>query len=207
MGGKSIPRFISKTFAKGIAVILPVLGAVYVLSWAAGDMEKAIKSVLLWVIPASFYIPGLGILVFVTITFLLGLLMYPWVTRIVFKHADRFFRRIPLFSSVYSPIKDLLDLFGGDMARQLGSPVMIRVPGTDMETLGFITRSSTENLPPGMVPDGHVVVFVQWTSQIGGYCFVVPENSVRKVDISVEAGMRWALTGGLSAPGQKTEAD
>jgi uncharacterized membrane protein len=200
MSKKNNTRFISKTFAQGIAVVLPVVGAGYVLTWAARDTEKAIKSILLAVIPESLYIPGLGIAVFVAFTFMLGLLMYPWITRIVLNTADNFFRKVPLFGSVYSPIRDFLDLFGGDMADQLGDPVMIQVPGTEMETLGFVTRRTGDNLPEGMLPDDHIVVYVQWSSQIGGYCFVVPEKAVRPLDLSVEEGMRWALTAGLSAP-------
>jgi uncharacterized membrane protein len=142
----------------------------------------------------------LGIVAFATLTFLPGLLMYPWMTRILLSGADRLFRRIPIFGTVYRPIKDLFDLFGGDMVEQLGEPVMIKIPGSEMETLGFITRKNSDNLPDGMIPEGHIVVYVQWSSQIGGYCFAVPEDSVRSVGLTVEEGMRWALTAGLSSP-------
>ncbi len=207
MGKEHFARFFSRTFAKGLAILLPVLAAAYVLSWAARDSEKAMRALLLTFIPESFYIPGLGIFAFVLVTFLLGLLMYPWVTRAVFVSADAVFRRIPLFGSVYSPVKDLMDLFGGDMAEQLGEVVMISVPGTQMETLGFVTRRNNEGMPEGTVPDGHVVVYVQWSSQIGGYCFIVPEESIRPLDLTVEEGMRWSLTAGLSTPKSKAGID
>ena len=35
---------------------------------------------------------------------------------------------------------------------------------------------------------------------MGGYCFLVPRESIRPVDLSVEEGMRWALTAGISGP-------
>jgi uncharacterized membrane protein len=93
-----------------------------------------------------------------------------------------------------------MGLVGGDMEKKLGRPVMVTVPNTNMETLGFVTREGTDGLPEGFLPDDHLVVYVQWSSQIGGYCFIVPKNSVRYLDISIEEGMRWSLTAGLSAP-------
>jgi len=44
------------------------------------------------------------------------------------------------------------------------------------------------------------VKYVQWGYQLGGFCFVVPRDAVRPVDMSVEDGLRWALTAGVSAP-------
>ena len=195
---QSLPRFLSKTFFKGLAIVIPVTVAGYVLVWVFSDAESFFKSLMLLVLPEAYYIPGLGLVAFLIATFFLGLLMYPLITRSLLKRTDRLFRRIPLFGNIYSPVKDLFELFGGDMAHQLGRPVMIKVPNTEMETLGFVTRRTNENLPDGMIPDNHLVVFVQWSSQIGGYCFIVPEDAVRPLDLTVEQGMRWALTAGLS---------
>jgi uncharacterized membrane protein len=69
-----------------------------------------------------------------------------------------------------------------------------------LETLGFVTRDDLSDLPDGLSKNDYVVVYVQWSSQIGGYCFLVPRSAVRPVDMTVEEGMRWALTAGISAP-------
>ena len=55
-------------------------------------------------------------------------------------------------------------------------------------------------MPNGLACEDRIVVYVQWSSQVGGYCFVVPRESVRPVNMTVEEGMRWALTAGISAP-------
>jgi uncharacterized membrane protein len=145
--------------------------------------------------------------VLATVIFLLGLLMYPWVAGKIFKIFDRLMRKIPIFSSIYSPMRDLMDMLGNDISKQLGQPVMIKVPNTEMETLGFITREDAQDLPDGLLPKNHVVVYVQWSSQVGGYCFIVPKDHVREVNLTAEEGMRWSLTAGLSAPprNQKSE--
>lgn len=158
------------------------------------------KGLLLTIIPPEFYVPGLGLVIVAVGIFCVGLLMYPWLTRKLLDGADRVFRRLPFFGSIYSPTRDLMDLLGADVQEQLGQVVLIKIPNTDMETLGFVTRDDLSDLPDGFPADGHVVVYVQWSSQIGGYCFVVPRDAVRPIDMTVEPGMRWALIAGVSVP-------
>ncbi len=166
-----------------------------------GDLEALFRNLVQRLLPEGIYFPGLGILFLAGTLLLVGLLMYPWLTRQVLTGFDKLFRKIPLFNSIYSPVRDLMEMFGGGgMKEKLGQVVMITVPNTKMESLGFITQKDGSDLPDGFIPKDHVVVYVQWSSQIGGYCFIVPRESVREVDISVEDGLRWSLTAGLSAP-------
>lgn len=169
--------------------------------WVIRDSDRIVRSALVSVLPEETFLPpGLGILLFFLITLLAGLLMYPWITRRALLGVDSTFRRIPFFRSVYSPVKDFFDLFDKNVSEELSAVVMIKVPGTEMETLGFVTKRDNEGLPEGFLPEGHLAVYVQWSSQIGGYCFIVPEASVRYVNLTVEQGMRWSLTAGLSSP-------
>ncbi|WP_462269666.1 DUF502 domain-containing protein [Desulfobacter sp.] len=191
---------LSKLFIKGLSIVLPIAVALYVMVWMIRSSEGAVKGILTTILPPGAYIPGMGLLTIIALVFVAGLLMYPWLTRKLFRTADKTLRKIPLFGNVYAPVKDLMGLVGGDMEKKLGRPVMVTVPNTNMETLGFVTRDGTDGLPEGFLPDDHLVVYVQWSSQIGGYCFIVPKNSVRYLDISIEEGMRWSLTAGLSAP-------
>lgn len=191
---------INQTFLQGLSLFLPFAIALYFIIWLVGDTEQLVKKLLITFIPESYYIPGLGLVALVVVIFLLGLLMYPWLAGQVVKAFDKLMRKIPIFSSIYSPMRDLMDMFGNDISKQLGQPVMITVPNTKMETLGFITREDAQDLPDGLLPENHVVVYVQWSSQVGGYCFIVPKDHIRKVNLTAEEGMRWALTAGLSAP-------
>jgi uncharacterized membrane protein len=198
---KILLSFLSQAIGKGLAVTLPIIIAAYVIVWVIRDSDRIVRSALVSVLPEETFLPpGLGILLFFLITLLAGLLMYPWITRRALLGVDSTFRRIPFFRSVYSPVKDFFDLFDKNVSEELSAVVMIKVPGTEMETLGFVTKRDNEGLPEGFLPEGHLAVYVQWSSQIGGYCFIVPEASVRYVNLTVEQGMRWSLTAGLSSP-------
>ena len=194
-------RFVTQTFLKGLAVLLPIVAGVYVLAWLIGDTEGAVRGLITGALPEgyeSYYIPGMGLVALLIVTWLCGLLMYPWITRRLLDRLDQLLRRIPLFNMIYAPVRDLLDMFGGDMTQNLGQPVLITIPGTQVRTLGFVTRDTVDDLPEGFPKDDYIVCYVQWSSQVGGYCFILPRDSVESVDMTIEEGMRWALTAGVS---------
>lgn len=191
-----------KIMLQGLSILAPLFIAVYVLYLVIRGSETALKGMLTTILPDGWYVPGMGLLGVAVIVFLFGLLMYPWLTRKLIGWVEGLLRRIPLFGSVYSPVKDLMELLGGGMDKQLGRPVMVKIGDTGLETLGFVTRESAANLPEGFIPDDHMVVFVQWSYQVGGYCFILPKDQIRPLDISVEQGLRWSLTAGLSGPGK-----
>jgi uncharacterized membrane protein len=193
-------RLLTRTFFKGLVVVLPFVAAVYVFLWIVRDGEAVVRALLIKVIPEENYLPGLGLGLVVVGVFCVGLLMYPWVTRKLLDSFDGLLRRIPLFGAIYSPVRDLMDVLDGEVERKLDQVVLIKIPNTDVETLGFITRDDLSDLPDGFSKEGHVVVYVQWSYQIGGYCFVVPRESVQPVHMTIQQGMRWALTAGISAP-------
>lgn len=193
-------KFLTRTFLKGLVVVLPIVAAIYIFVWIVRDGEAAVRNLALSIIPEEYYVPGLGLVLVLAGIFGIGLLMYTWLTRKLLDGIDQLLRRIPIFGKVYSPARDLMDVIGGDVHEKLGQVVLIKIPNTNMETLGFVTREDLSDLPDGFSKQGHVVVYVQWSSQVGGYCFVVPREAVRPVDMTVEEGMRWALTAGISGP-------
>ena len=191
---------------RGLALVLPFAVTVYMLHWAITGAEASMESLITTFLSQEYYFPGMGALLFGTLVLAVGLMKYPWFTGLILTSADKNLRRIPVFGSLYSPMRDLMKIVGSGMDSKLGKPAMIRVPNTQMETLGFITREDDSGLPEGFLPEGHQVVYVQWSSQIGGYCFVVPKDHIRPLDITVEEAMRWSLTAGVSGPGQQNES-
>ena len=192
-------KFVSQTFLKGLAVTVPIAAVAYLVYWLAGDAEAAIRGLLLSAMPEQYYVPGLGILLVLGTIFCIGLLMYPWLTRVTLEATDRGMRKIPLIGAVYAPVRDLMDMVGGGVGDSLNQVVMVQIPQSSFEMLGFLMQDDTAQLPDGFPKDDHVVVYLQMSYQIGGYCFVVPRESIRPVDMSVQQAIRWVLMGGLSS--------
>lgn len=198
--GVQLTAYLAHMFVQGLIVIVPIVVAVYVILWILESAEGFARGLIFEHLPGEYYVPGMGLALLIAATLLVGWLAAQARPRLALRLAERLMRRTPLFGMVYSPVRDLMNLFGDGVQDRLGQVVLIEIPNTNIETLGFITREDLSDLPDGLCKDDHVIVYVQWSSQIGGYCFVVPRSAVRPVNVSVEEGMRWALTAGISAP-------
>ncbi|MFW5845030.1 MAG: DUF502 domain-containing protein [Planctomycetota bacterium] len=196
---------IGRIMLRGLAVLLPIVAALAVLVWLFNAIDEGVRWLLPASVPAGLYATGVGVLLALALVFVTGLAMYTWIARALAGLLDRSLRRIPIFSSIYSPTKDLFDIMQGQFSDQLGQAVLVQLPGSDLRVLGFVTRRDTDGLPGGFPPD-HVVVFVQMSYQIGGFSVVVPADRVQQVEMSAEEGLRWAVTAGLSAPVRAADA-
>ncbi|HEX8028742.1 MAG TPA: DUF502 domain-containing protein, partial [Vicinamibacterales bacterium] len=88
--------------------------------------------------------PGLGLLVIVLVTILIGALAGNFAGRRVFALTEKLFTKAPIVRIVYSAIKDLLEAFVGNK-RRFDRPVAITV-SEGVKTFGFITRDDLASL-------------------------------------------------------------
>ncbi len=188
-------NFIVKVFLKGFSVVFPVIITVYVLYILVNFVETLAQKILSS-LSLNLYFPGLGALLAFSSIFVIGLLMYPWLTRTILSSVENGLRKIPIFKSVYSPIKDMMSIMSGDIGEKLGKPVFVKIPNSEFEALGFVTQDESNN-PYTDVKDT-ILVYIQMSYQIGGFTFLVPKDQVRETTMSVEEGIRWSLTAGLS---------
>jgi len=189
---------IFRPFFKGLGVLVPVFLVVYILYWSIYGMEMVLKKVLISILPYGWYLPGLGIGMVIVAVFLVGLLMYPWVTRKMIQSIEKLFRKVPVVGTIYSSIHDVMDLFDGGIKEKLGRPVLVDLPRLETKTIGFLMREGTTGLGEAVAEDS-VVVYLQMSYQLGGYSLIVPRDRVQRVDMSVEKALQWVLTAGVSA--------
>jgi uncharacterized membrane protein len=67
-----------------------------------------------------------------------------------------------------------------------------------MQVIGFVTQAIPENLPEGFREEDSILVYLPLSYMIGGYAVLVPRNTVRPVDMSMEEAMRFTLTAGVT---------
>ncbi|MFO7783431.1 MAG: DUF502 domain-containing protein [Thermodesulfobacteriota bacterium] len=193
-----MPKQFFRPFFKGLGVVIPFVFVVYMVYWVLFGLEAVLKDLLTAVLPQGTYLPGLGIAIVFIGVFLVGLLMYPWITRKVIQAIEAVFRKLPVVGSVYASIHDVLDLFDGGIKQKLGQPVLVDFPQNDFKTLGFLMREDTTGLPEPMREEGSVVVYLQMSYQVGGYALIIPRDRIHPIDMSVEKALQWVLTAGLS---------
>jgi uncharacterized membrane protein len=111
--------------------------------------------------------------------------------------ADFYLEKIPVFGTIYSPVKQLLTAFSPDNESGLKRVVMAQ-DATGAIRLGFLTKEFQAELGPGLGMRAFAAVYVPTNHLYLGDVFVYPFEALWFPDISVEEGVRIFLTGGMA---------
>ncbi|MEM1410885.1 MAG: DUF502 domain-containing protein [Pseudomonadota bacterium] len=201
-------------FLKGLAVTIPVGLTLAIAWWLAAGAERLLGKVLVALLPAGWYVPGMGLISAMALIMLVGLLSHVIIFQRLFEWGEGLLARLPLIKTIYSALKDFFDYFSGGAQRSFSKVVMVRLPGHDFEALGFVTREVFDDLPLDPKADDPVAVYLPMSYQIGGYTLFLPRAALTPVDIPFDDAMRLAITGGVtrapesrSLPEQNAPAD
>ena len=107
---------------------------------------------------------------------------------------DNLFSRLPFIKMIYSSIKDLVNAFVGDQKR-FDKPVLVSLfSESTVQTLGFITRESLENI--GIAE--RLAVYLPQSYNFAGNVVVVSRDQV--IPLNIESGkvMTFIVSGGVS---------
>ncbi|MGZ5475417.1 MAG: DUF502 domain-containing protein [Thermoanaerobaculia bacterium] len=177
-------NWILKNFLRGIIIVVPIAVTVYILYQTFIRLNQLL--VLRW--------PGLGLLILLAGTVLIGALASNFVGRNVLRLTEAVFTRAQIVRIIYAAIKDLLEAFVGDRKR-FDKPVAVSLSAAaDVRALGFVTQ---EDLAFLSMP-GSVAVYLPFSYSIAGALVVVPRARVERLDADSASIMALVVSGGVS---------
>lgn len=187
--------WLRRRFVTGFFVAVPLIVSVAALLWAF-DLIDSITGPLYarWL---GRHLPGLGLLTTALFLLLVGVAASNVFGKRLVLGLENSLLHLPLFKTVYSPVKQLVEAFAPDNVAGF-KRVVIVLDRTGVRRLGFLTREFE------LVADGArqplVAVFVPTNHlYIGDVYFYRPE-AVTLPDLTVEEGLRILLTGGTAVP-------
>ena len=188
-------KSISRTLLTGFITLVPVVLTISLMYWLAVSSEQLMGDMLRWVMPATFYFPGLGMIFGLLVMFIVGLLMKAYLIRRIFALGEKVVYRLPLIKSVYRAFRDLFD-FMSPKKQGLGQVVTVNING--IQAIGFITQEDEDRLPEVFRGEDSVLVFLPMSYMMGGHTIFVPREDVRPLDMSMDEAMRFVLTAGIT---------
>ncbi len=195
-------RQISRIFLTGLVTLLPIAITIYILYAVITSLERGLGNLL----PETIYRPGMGLLSGVVIVFLIGLLLHAWIFRRLFAYGERLMQRIPVVSTIYGAVRDLMGFLSSESKNKTASQtVLVTLGQTRLRLLGFVTREDLTGLPAGMGDKETVAVYFPMSYQIGGFTAMVPRSALQPIDLSFQDGMRFAMTAGMSTGAGKED--
>ena len=146
---------------------------------------------------------GVGLLVPLLGILLIGLMARNIVGRWLLAFGEGTLLRIPLAGSVYKTLKQLLETFLRDNSRRFRRVVLVEYPREGLFALGFVTGVLSSSLQADFDQTMLSVFIPTAPNPTTGWYAVVPERSVRDVDLSVEDAFRTIISAGIVSPDEK----
>lgn len=187
-------KTLRQIFLKGLFTFLPIAVTIYILYAGISIMEGILGSTIERLFP-DLYIPGLGFLLTILFIFLLGFLLNNLITAGLFGSIESTLEKVPFIKAIYSPLKDLMNLFTHNGAKGLKSVVLVDMGPGEIKALGLITRDSFQDLPLAEHMEGRVAVFIPFSYGLGGLTLLVHRSKITEVDMPAEKAMSLAITG------------
>jgi uncharacterized membrane protein len=175
-------NWLIKNFLRGLVIVVPIALTIYLLVQAFVTLDRILK----------LQYPGLGIVVIVFATILIGALAGNFAGRRLFALTEKLFTNAPIVRIVYAAIKDLLEAFVGNK-RRFDRPVAVSV-SEGVKTFGFITRDDLASL--GM--SGDVAVYVPFSYTWDGCLLIVARERVTPLEADSASVMALVVSGGVS---------
>lgn len=200
--GRSLLQRLWRMFLAGLVAVLPLAITIAVIVWLVRAAESYFGGIARVVLPADWYVPGLGVVLAVGVVLLVGLLLNAWLVSRLVALGERVLERIPLVKTLYTALRDLLRFFsrageGGDLKHVVSVEVQ-----PDVHVIGFVTDDDAgQGLPELARDDDRLVsVYLPMGYQVGGYTLYLPVSRLRPLDLSIEEAMRVVLTAGVNRP-------
>lgn len=187
------------TFVRGSVLIIPLALTI----WFFRALLNAIDGILSPVFEAWIGrpVPGLGFASMIVLILLVGLLSRNLVGRILFSWFESLLKSIPFVRSVYGAIKDLVGAFApGSKARTFREVVLIQFPRAGVYTVAFVTNEMQYVSANSQRMDLVNVYIVNPANPTSGTLVLVPKSDVVRLDLTVEQGLKLALSGGIVIP-------
>ena len=140
-------------------------------------------------------LPGLGILTTALLVLVVGALATNVIGKRVLQRAESYLLRVPVFRTIYAPVKQLVVAFSPDNEYGFKRVVLVEDPSRGF-LLGFLTKEFTVERGSGAEP--MVAVYVPTNHLYLGDVIICHRDKASFPDITVEQGIRVFLTGGMA---------
>ena len=202
------------SFLTGLVVVLPTGLTIYIvwafIGWLDGWILPLIPAywqpdtvIGRWFGPEyEFPVRGVGVLVFLIVTIIIGWLAKGIIGRSVIRSGENLVERMPVVRSVYSGIKQVAETFFNKKEQSFDKVVLVEFPRAGSYALGFVSTRPKGELAERLAALGPDIsaVFVGLTPFTSGMLLFVPTRDLIVMDMGVDDAAKLIVSGGLVYP-------
>ena len=199
---------IRKSFVAGLAVLLPLVITLLVVSLVLGFIVNTLDPLVVALQETPFFGPGsdslivvLSMLVFVGLVVTIGAISeYSSASGRISRQFDEFMESIPGVGSVYTSFNEMSELLLDSDTDSFQDVKLVEYPGEDSYTIAFKTAETPEVIADATENDDMISLFMPMAPNpvMGGFVIHVSRERVVDVDLTVEQGIRSIVTSGVA---------
>jgi uncharacterized membrane protein len=188
-------QWLRRSFVTGFFVTVPLFISVAAFFWIFNVVDGLTTPLYDRVLGRR--IPGLGTVSTAVVIVLVGAVARNVFGRRIVSRGEEWLLKVPVFRTIYAPVKQLIAAFSPDNESGFKRVVMIEDPRRGY-ALGFQTREFI--VDRGRGPETLLAVYIPTNNLYLGDIVIVERDRATFPDISVEDGIKIFLTGGMALP-------
>ncbi len=212
--GTRLQQDLKNDLIAGLLVVIPLATTIWLSSIVSKFVLTLVTSVPKQLNPFINLNPllqdlinlTLGLTVPLLAILLIGLMARNFVGRWLLEFGEGTLSRIPLAGSVYKTLKQLLETFLRDNSKRFRRVVLVEYPREGLFSVGFVTGVVGPSLQPELEQKLLSVFIPTAPNPTTGWYTLVPESSVKDLDISVEDAFRTIISAGIVNPDEKNSS-
>jgi uncharacterized membrane protein len=194
-------------FVAGLLVWIPLGITLWVLKLLVDIMDQS-----LLLLPMSlrsdalfgFHVPGLGIILTLTIVLATGALAANFFGQKLLDFGHDVLTRIPIVRSIYGGVKQISDTLFSPEGKAFRRAVLVRYPHQGTWTVALVTGTPEHEVADILGRD-QISVFVPTTPNItAGFFLIVPRSETIELDMTVDAALKYIISMGVAEPLPRT---
>lgn len=201
---------IKRGFITGLALVAPLFITIVafqlVFSWLRGLIDPIVAGTRLSEFTGGipYVAEFLALLLIGLAVAVLGYIAQRSIGAYVFELVDRGLGLVPVFSVVYTGIRQVSDALMSQQSR-FDRVVMVEYPRPGLYALGFVTADSPVEVSDGTGERTQNVYLPNSPNPTNGHLALVPESEIVSVDLSVSRAIRLMVTTGIAESQEEIE--
>ena len=188
-------QWLRRSFVAGFFVTVPLFISVAAFIWIFNIVDGLTTPLYDRLLGRR--IAGLGTVTTAAALVLVGGLARNVIGRRLLSRGEAALLRVPVFRTIYAPVKQLIAAFSPDNESGFKRVVLVEDAHRG-HVLGFLTREFT--IDRGQGPETRLAVYVPTNHLYLGDIIVCDPGRVSYPDVTVEDGIKIFLTGGMALP-------
>jgi uncharacterized membrane protein len=199
---ESIHITFKRKFLAGLIVTIPAVITIFVIV----GIFRFVDGILgpLFEMLLGRHIAGLGFAGAVVFIFVIGIVSTNVFGKKILGLFEKVFLNIPVFKSIYTAIKQLVDAFSPENKSSFKQFVIAEYPRAGAYAFGFLTKECA--VQSGEKETHLKAVYIPTNNLYLGEIVLLDEKSITHTDISIEDGIKIVLSGGIAAPSKISES-